>query len=163
MIDKYLIVGLGNPGVEYKKTRHNIGARVVSAWQTSEPELSAQIKIYLPTEEVYMNDTGPTVAAIIRREGIDLDHLIVVHDELELPFGVIKEKLVGSAQGHNGVRSLQQALGSQSFRRLKIGIGRPTGPMPVDAYVLQRFTPEEEVQLPEIIQQAITALKALVN
>lgn len=151
---KQLLIGLGNPGAQYEFTRHNLGARVVAAWQAQQLEGLPHIKIYLPQPDVFMNDTGPAIAAFLKREGLTPEDLLIVHDDVELPLGVIKDKLEGSAAGHNGVRSIQETLGTQAIRRLRIGVGRPTDATPLEAFVLQKFSSAEETELPAIMAQA---------
>jgi PTH1 family peptidyl-tRNA hydrolase len=170
MNDPVLVVGLGNPGPRYQHTRHNIGFMVLD---TLAQELAvtfrphrwnaeiarATIKgadLLLLKPQTYMNRSGDAVIRFCDYFRIPLDHLLVVHDDLDLPLGRLKAVARGGAGGHKGVRSLIARLGSQDFARIKIGIGRPgqTGPhtdMPIERFVTAPFTAEER----EIVDQAV--------
>lgn len=149
---KTILVGLGNPGTRFMRTRHNLGYRAVQAWLRTQPERQQQVIVYEPT--VFMNDTGPAVAALLREYYANPADLIVVHDDVEINFGEIKVKEEGSANGHNGVRSIQDALGTQAFRRVRLGVGRPSDNQEMSDYVLAPFTPAEEQLLPAFLDQA---------
>jgi peptidyl-tRNA hydrolase, PTH1 family len=161
----WLIVGLGNPGAEYDGTRHNIGfevaRRLASRW--SLPKAKAKyrglltegrtgpggprVAILMP--QTYMNDAGESVGPARGAFKVPLDRVLVVHDEIDLPFGEIRVRTGGGLAGHNGLKSLKARLGSADFARVRIGVGRPptTDPDRVAAYVLGRFRePKEEVQ-----------------
>jgi peptidyl-tRNA hydrolase, PTH1 family len=161
----WLIVGLGNPGAEYDGTRHNIGFEVASVladrWGLPKPTskyrglLTAgrtgpggpRVAILKPT--TYMNDAGTSVGPARGALKVDLDHLLVVHDEIDLPFGEVRTRTGGGLAGHNGLKSLRAGLGSPDFARVRIGVGRPptTDPDRVAAYVLGRFRePKEDVK-----------------
>jgi PTH1 family peptidyl-tRNA hydrolase len=163
----WLIVGLGNPGSEYKGTPHNIGFEVADRlrerWDLGKPKsryrgLLAEgrngvgpghprVAILVP--QTYMNDTGKSVGPARGELRVDLDHVLVIHDEIDLPFGDIRPRLGGGLAGHNGLKSLKSALGSADFRRVRIGVGRPptTDPDLVAAYVLGKFRePRAEVE-----------------
>lgn len=154
------VVGLGNPGPEYRSTRHNVGQRVVDAlarriharfvregghavahgrWQGQ--------TLYLIKPGSFMNVTGPPVARIARKLHLDPADLVIVFDDIDLPLGKVRVRLKGSAGGHNGVRSLIEAFGTDALRRVKIGIGRPGQPGEdrdrVSDHVLSPFYPEE--------------------
>jgi PTH1 family peptidyl-tRNA hydrolase len=167
----WLIVGLGNPGSEYAGTRHNIGFEVASLlaqrWQLPKAKSKyrglltegrtgpggPRVAILLP--QTYMNDAGESVGPARGAMKLDLDHVLVVHDEIDLPFGEIRTRTGGGLAGHNGLKSLRQGLGSPDFARVRIGVGRPptTDPDRVAAYVLGRFAePREEVQ--QLIENA---------
>jgi peptidyl-tRNA hydrolase, PTH1 family len=135
------IVGLGNPGPEYQDTRHNVGQRVVDklarrmrarfsrkgGHQLARVEwLGEQLHLIKPA--CFMNVSGPTVAHLTRRLELDPSDLIIVFDDLDLPLGKVRVRMKGSAGGHKGVRSLIEALGTDAFRRVKVGIGRPALP-----------------------------------
>lgn len=162
---KMLLVGLGNPGKEYEMTRHNFGVRVVEAFvkNVGEEELKARgITYLLPT--LNMNDSGRPVAEFLRQRPLTPGNILLVHDELELPLGEWKFLEGGSAKGHNGVRSVQDLLGTQDIPRLRLGIGRPAlvddsgEASPVADYVLQNFSSEEEKIVERVIQEASEAL-----
>jgi PTH1 family peptidyl-tRNA hydrolase len=163
----WLIVGLGNPGSEYKGTPHNIGFEVADRlrerWDLGKPKSRyrglltegrtgvgpghPRVAILVP--QTYMNDAGKSVGPARGELRVDLDHVLVIHDEIDLPFGDIRPRLGGGLVGHNGLKSLKSALGSADFRRVRIGVGRPptTDPDLVAAYVLGKFRePRAEVE-----------------
>jgi PTH1 family peptidyl-tRNA hydrolase len=167
----WLIVGLGNPGSEYAGTRHNIGFEVANllAQRWDLPRAKSKyrglltegrtgpggprVAILLP--QTYMNEAGQSVSPARGAMKLDLDHVLVVHDEIDLPFGDIRTRTGGGLAGHNGLKSLRQGLGSPDFARVRIGVGRPptTDPERVAAYVLGRFAePKDEVA--ELIEKA---------
>lgn len=165
------IIGLGNPGSKYEYTRHNIGFRVLDAladayhlsWQTKD---NAQVtiltkndkRIILIKPQTYMNDSGKVIPSLLK-QGIKAENILVVHDELEQPFGVLKMRLGGSARGHNGLKSIIAACGDQ-FVRLRFGIGRPVVKEEVPQYVLEKFK-ESSDQIDQYIAQAITIIEQL--
>ena len=167
----WLIVGLGNPGAEYDGTRHNIGFEVADVlagrWALPKPKSKyrglltegrtgpggPRVAILKPM--TYMNDAGQSVGPARGAFKVDLDHVLVIHDEIDLPFGEIRSRIGGGLAGHNGLKSLKQGLGSADFARIRIGVGRPptTDPDRVAAYVLGRFRePKADVQ--ELIERA---------
>lgn len=162
---EWLIVGLGNPGPEYARTRHNIGfevARILSErWGMPKAKSKfrgllsegrvgpggPRVAILLP--QTYMNEAGLSVGPARGATRVPLEHLVVIHDEIDLPFGEIRLRTGGGLAGHNGLKSLRQALGSADFMRARVGVGRPptTDPDRVAAYVLSRFgEPPEDVR-----------------
>jgi PTH1 family peptidyl-tRNA hydrolase len=176
----WLIVGLGNPGAEYRGTRHNVGfevANVLAArWGLPKPKSKyrglftegragpggPRVAMLLP--QTYMNDAGQSVGPARGALKLELDRVLVIHDEIDLPFGEIRVRTGGGLAGHNGLKSLRQALGSADFVRVRIGVGRPptTDPDRVAAYVLGRFSePREEVAL--VIEQAADAAERLIR
>ena len=146
----YLIVGLGNPGDEYAHTRHNAGFDVVDAiadeigvryWKTECGALTAKgawrdHDVVLAKPQSYMNTSGGPVKQLMNAYGVDGEHLIVVHDELDIDPGTVRAKFGGGHAGHNGLRSICDKTGTRDWFRLRIGIGRPPGRMPVADYVL---------------------------
>lgn len=159
-----LIVGLGNPGRGYARTRHNFGFLLadwlVRAWSTRpgsfcEPRRAKNAEIWDVTEEygarrwllvkpqTFMNLSGQAVGELSRKNGISPDRVLVLHDELDLSFGTIRLKFSGGLAGHNGLKSVAAHLGTQDFVRLRLGIGRPDDGTPMADYVLRGFTPEE--------------------
>ncbi len=175
----WLIVGLGNPGSEYAGTRHNIGFEVANtlAARWGLPKAKSKyrgletegrtgpggprVAVLLP--QTYMNDVGQSVGPARGALKVDLDHVLVIHDEIDLPFGEIRTRTGGGLAGHNGLKSLRQALGSPDFARVRIGVGRPptTDPDRVAAYVLSRFRePRDEVAT--VVEQAADAAEQLI-
>jgi PTH1 family peptidyl-tRNA hydrolase len=175
----WLIVGLGNPGSEYAGTRHNVGFEIAnvlgSRWELprakskyrgllSEGRAGAggpSVAMLLP--QTYMNDAGQSVGPARGAYGVPLDHVLVLHDEIDLPFGEIRTRVGGGLAGHNGLKSLKEGLGSADFARVRVGVGRPptTDPDRVAAYVLARFRePRAEVAL--LIEQAADAAEQFV-
>jgi PTH1 family peptidyl-tRNA hydrolase len=161
----WLVVGLGNPGAEYAGTRHNLGFEMAEAlinrWKLprakkkynaliTEGRTGAggpRVAVLLP--QTYMNEAGNSVGPARGTYKVPLDRVLVLHDEIDLPFGEIRVRLGGGLAGHNGLKSLKQGLGSADFARVRVGVGRPptTDPDRVAAYVLGRFRePREEVE-----------------
>jgi PTH1 family peptidyl-tRNA hydrolase len=161
----WLVVGLGNPGAEYAGTRHNIGFEIAGAlasrWGLPRPKSryrglltdgrtgpgGPRVAVLLP--QTYMNEAGTSVGPARGAFKLPLDRVLVIHDEIDLPFGEIRVRTGGGLAGHNGLKSLKQALGSADFARVRIGVGRPptTDPDRVAAYVLSRFRePRSEVE-----------------
>jgi peptidyl-tRNA hydrolase, PTH1 family len=154
------IVGLGNPGPEYRDTRHNVGHRVVDGlgrslhrrFERSSGHAVAEGRwrgetVYLIKLHCFVNESGPALARLCRRLHLGPGDIIVVFDDLDLPLGTVRVRLKGSAGGHNGVRSIIESLGTSDFRRVKVGIGRPVPPggrrSEVVDHVLSSFAPEE--------------------
>ncbi len=161
----WLIVGLGNPGPEYQGSPHNIGFEIanllIGRWELPKPKAKyralltegrtgpggPRVAIMLP--QTYMNEAGKSVSPARGAFKLPLDRVLVLHDEIDLPFGEIRVRTGGGLAGHNGLKSLKQGLGSADFARVRVGVGRPptTDPDRVAAYVLGRFRePREEVQ-----------------
>ncbi|MEN9432028.1 MAG: hypothetical protein RL206_947 [Bacteroidota bacterium] len=172
---KFLVVGLGNPGSEYARTRHNIGFDLLDAWATAHSasfsisrlgdraQLSIKGRtIVLIKPSTYMNLSGKSVRYWLEEEKIPLENLVVVVDELALPVGHVRLKLKGSDGGHNGLKDIQATLGRQDYARQRIGIGQhfPKGHQ-VD-FVLGRWTPEELELLNPGIDRAIKQLETYV-
>lgn len=168
--DACLIVGLGNPGQRYEGTRHNAGFMVMRELARLLPEgaerkrfQSAYIetrrddrKVVIALPETFMNESGQAVAQLARWYRIPPEQVLVVHDELDLPFGTLRLRTEGSDGGHNGMTSVIQHLGTSAFPRLRVGIGRPRQGSTVP-YVLSRFNADEQRQLPDVIRQAAQA------
>ena len=167
-----LIIGLGNPGKEYEKTRHNVGFRVADelAGQLDETwSFSEKFKAYLlpPTSyilakpQTFMNLSGQSVSSLIRFYKLNAaTDLLVISDDKDMQFGKLRLRDEGSSGGHNGLASIIEHLGTEQFHRLKIGVGHPEQKVPTDAFVLQKFSAEEEKQLPEIISEAVEKIQA---
>jgi PTH1 family peptidyl-tRNA hydrolase len=156
----HLVVGLGNPGARYRDTRHNLGRRAVeliadelggswrSRWNGRVSELrDSDERLGLLVPETFMNESGRSVAPALRFYKLSPERLVVVHDELDLELGDVRAKQGGGLAGHNGLRSLAEALGTQDFLRVRIGIGRPErgDRRPVADWVLQPFPPGTDV------------------
>jgi len=171
-----IIVGLGNPGRKYERTRHNAGFMAIDELagllrvELSQEKHHALIgKARIGSEEVvlakpqtYMNESGRAAAAILRSAYAEASELIVLHDELDLALGTVRVKTGGGHGGHNGLRSLIESLGTSDFIRIRIGIGRPApGVDPAD-YVLSPFLGEERKAVPEIMARAAEAARAIV-
>lgn len=173
----YLVVGLGNPGKEYQKNRHNVGFMFVDHFSAQQGIRMSRIqfksiwgsgfykdtKITLIKPQTYMNLSGQSVASFVRFFKMPLDHVCVVFDDLDLPFGTIRLRASGSAGGQKGVESTIQRLGTQDFPRLRIGIGRPPGRMQSKDYILQDFSRPEENELPFIFDHASKALLTFIE
>ncbi len=167
------IIGLGNPGPKFYHTRHNIGFRVVDAlaqelggsWKSPNSNLEVTEvnldghKLHLLKPQTFMNSSGMVLPYLFKK-GIEITEILVVHDELEVPFGQIKIRQGGSARGHNGLRSII-SLGGEQFWRLRVGIGRPTDATPVGDFVLQNFS-EGAVAVEEMVQRACAEILSLI-
>jgi peptidyl-tRNA hydrolase, PTH1 family len=176
----WLVVGLGNPGDRYAGTRHNVGFEVVALaaerWGLPKAKKryaglytdgragpgGPRVAVLLP--QTYMNDSGKSVSPARGALGVDLDHVVVVHDEIDLPIGRIESRVGGGLAGHNGLKAVKAGLGSPDFRRVRVGVGRPdtTDPEIVSRHVLSRFSePKEEVR--ELIERAADELDRVVT
>ena len=160
----HVVVGLGNPGPEYQETRHNVGQRVVDLlaerlrgkFERAADAFTTPIRwrgetAYLVKPQSYMNVTGPTVRRALARLGAEPSDLILVYDDIDMELGKIRTRLKGSAGGHNGVRSVIEALGTEDIRRVKVGIGRPEHKGDVPDHVLTTFEADER----EIVDAAV--------
>lgn len=168
-----LVVGLGNPGPEYRRTRHNVGFMVVERlaerwrirWDRPRNQARGALgrvgdrQIALLEPLTYMNLSGSPVAQALRRYGLAPSDLLVVHDDLDLPFGRLRLRATGSAGGHRGVQSIISALGTKDFPRLRIGIGRPDGDHDVRDFVLDTFDRDEAVKLEAVLDRAVAAVE----
>lgn len=161
-----LVVFLGNPGIQYRQSRHNAGWMVCdrlvarlnlpASWQTKFHALYQKQGSYvLLKPQTFMNESGVSVQEASRFFGIAPSDILVVHDDIELPFGEIRLQTGGGLGGHNGLRSVRQHMGTEAFGRLRIGVGRPSGGMQVADFVLARFSPLEEKQLENILDNAV--------
>ncbi|MDE5687810.1 MAG: aminoacyl-tRNA hydrolase [Paramuribaculum sp.] len=170
---KYLIVGLGNIGEEYAGTRHNIGFMILDAFAKASNISFATDRygdvarmrlknkqLVLLKPSTYMNLSGNAVRYWKEKEGIDVDHILVLVDDIALPFGAIRIKGNGSDAGHNGLKNIAAMLGSQAYPRLRFGIGNDYPRGAQIEYVLGRFTPEQRTELPARIEVACEAIKA---
>jgi PTH1 family peptidyl-tRNA hydrolase len=172
-----LLVGLGNPGPEYASTRHNIGFLVAQKFaekmglslkrQAHQAILGAgcaggqEVMVLLP--QTYMNRSGISVVSACKAKSIAVKDLVVIHDEIDLPFGSVRIKVGGGHGGHNGLRSIADLLGSRDFTRLRVGVGRPIGQMDVAKYVLSSFSSTEKSQLESVLENSVMALEVLLQ
>lgn len=175
----YTVFGLGNPGPKYAKTRHNIGQMVIDQLvagvgtklsthkQSNTQAASARIGVApgKPGEQVilgisngYMNTSGGPLSSLMKYFNADADQLIVIHDELDLPFGTLRLKRGGGEGGHNGLKSISQSLDTKDYIRLRFGIGRPPGRQDPADYVLSDFSSTERKELPLLISLAADAV-----
>lgn len=173
-----VVVGLGNPGPQYERTRHNVGFLVAeelarrsggrfSAHKRSGADVCegrlAGRRTVLAKPRSYMNVSGGPVAGVVRFFSVTVDDLVVVHDELDLELGVVRLKRGGGEGGHNGLRSISASLGSRDYLRVRVGIGRPPGRMdPVD-YVLKPFAAAERAEVEIVAQEAADAVQLLLT
>ncbi len=170
------VVGLGNPGPEYKGTRHNVGQRVVDhlartlkkRWSREGASQVARAQwrgepLYLIKPGSFMNVTGPAVERLCRRLGLDPADLILVYDDIDLPLGKVRVRMKGSHGGHKGVRSIIETLGTAELRRIKVGIGRPGDKDEVVDHVLSPFLPDELPLIEAASDEAARHVLALIE
>ncbi|MGB3323460.1 MAG: aminoacyl-tRNA hydrolase [Mycolicibacterium fortuitum] len=177
MAEPLLVVGLGNPGPAYAKTRHNVGfmvadilaARIGSAFKVHKKSGAEVITgrlagapVVLAKPRCYMNESGRQVGPLAKFYSVPPGRIVVIHDELDIDFGRIRLKIGGGEGGHNGLRSVASALGSKDFQRVRIGVGRPPGRKDPAAFVLEAFTAAERAELPTICEQAADATELLI-
>ncbi len=172
---RWLVVGLGNPGAEYVRTRHNIGyvvadvlaGRIGSRFKAHKGRAlvvegrvgGTPLIVAKPTS--YMNESGGPVASVANFYKVPLDRIIAVHDELDLEFGQLRVKHGGGDNGHNGLKSLRRSLGSGEFYRARFGIGRPTGRINPADFVLRQFSASQDKELPLLAEHCSDAVVAL--
>jgi peptidyl-tRNA hydrolase, PTH1 family len=174
------VVGLGNPGSQYERTRHNIGfevaAEVARRWDLPRAKKKyaglftdgrtgpggPRVGVLLP--QTFMNDAGRAASPARGAVGVALDHVLVVHDEIDLPFGEVRSRLGGGLAGHNGLKSLKRELGGADFHRVRVGVGRPdsTDPEIVSGYVLGRFS-EPTADVKALISDAADEVERVVT
>jgi len=173
--DRWLVAGLGNPGPSYAGNRHNAGyltadvlaARAGARFRAGKFRAAAAegrlagTSVIIVKPLTFMNDAGVAVAGISGYHRLDPEHIVVVHDELDLPFGTIRLKRGGGDNGHNGLRSVTAHLGTREYYRVRIGIGRPPGRMDPAAYVLRDFSAAERKELPFVLDRGADAVEAL--
>jgi PTH1 family peptidyl-tRNA hydrolase len=171
-----LVVGLGNPGDEYARTRHNVGAEVVeilakrhgaSLKKSKERARVDQVRVgpslvALAIPLTYMNDSGLAVAALVRRYGVEPERLVVVQDELDLPVGTLKVKNGGGLAGHNGLRSIKSHLHSDAFLRVRIGVGKPVSKEHGADHVLKKFSKRERTEIDVVLEEAADAVETII-
>ncbi|MFJ4168869.1 aminoacyl-tRNA hydrolase [Paenarthrobacter sp. NPDC089714] len=177
MTDTWLIVGLGNPGSEYSGNRHNVGQMVLdelaarmggkfkahkSRAQVVEGRLGiGGPRVVLAKPMTYMNVSGGPVSALSKFFDIAPDHVIAVHDEIDIPFNTLKLKIGGGEGGHNGLRDISKALATKDYLRVRVGVGRPPGRMDTADFVLRDFGTTEKKELPLLLDEAADAVELL--
>ena len=178
---RWLIIGLGNPGAEYEKTRHNIGAALVtsiaagsgvkftshkSRANVAEFKLGYGLSaptIVLAILRCYMNESGGPTKSLADFFKVSGEKIIVAHDELDIPFQSLRIKFGGGDNGHNGLKSISSALGSGDYFRIRLGIGRPPGNQDPADFVLKPFNASERAELPDFFSRASTAIETLIS
>jgi len=175
--DAWLVVGLGNPGPSYAGNRHNAGSmvldllaeRVGARWKAHRGRCDlvegrlAGTRAVLARPKAYMNVSGGPTAAVRDFFKVPVERIVVVHDELDIGFGVLRLKRGGGDNGHNGLRSVSSALGSKDYLRVRVGIGRPPGRQDPADFVLKDFTAAERKELPFQLDRAADAVEALMT
>ncbi|MFC9771713.1 MULTISPECIES: aminoacyl-tRNA hydrolase [unclassified Pseudarthrobacter] len=179
MTDTWLIVGLGNPGAQYQGNRHNVGqmvldelaGRVGAGFKSHKAR--AQVvegrlgiggpRVVLAKPMTYMNVSGGPVSALANFYGISPDHVVAVHDEIDIPFNTVKLKIGGGEGGHNGLRDISKALATKDYLRVRVGVGRPPGRMDTADYVLRDFGTAELKELPFLLDEAADAVELLLR
>ncbi|MBI3430184.1 MAG: aminoacyl-tRNA hydrolase [Actinobacteria bacterium] len=177
----WLVVGLGNPGPEYAATRHNVGQMVVenlaagneAGWTThkSRTDVAAYKIGTLPHAESviiaksksYMNESGGPIKALATFYKVDPSQIIVLHDELDIPFSTIRVKLAGGDNGHNGLKSLTSSFGTSNYYRVRMGIGRPIGQQDPADFVLKQFSVAEKKELPDFLLRGAEAVESIIT
>ncbi len=173
----YLVVGLGNPGREHQTNRHNVGFMLVShladrlgvtfsRLQSKALVTTASYegeRLILAKPQTYMNLSGQAVGSLVRFYKLPLENLLVVYDDVDLPFGVLRLRPSGGSGGQQGMRSIIQTLSTQDFPRLRVGIDRPPGRMQAADYVLQDFSPDQAEVLPEVLDRGVEAVLTFIT
>lgn len=172
----YMILGLGNPGREYKRTRHNIGFMVLdhlaqrlgekfSRYESKALVMKSRYqntRLVMAKPQTFMNDSGQAASSLVRFYKIPLGNVLVVYDEVDLPFGLIRIRPMGGSAGHKGIQSIIDQLGTEQFSRLRVGVGRPPGLKLAASYVLRDFSSEETEFLPPILNRVVDAILTFV-
>ena len=175
--DSWLVVGLGNPGPDYAGNRHNAGflvadvlaQRLGSRFKAHKGRADlvegrlAGARVILAKPKAYMNESGGPVASVRDFFKVPVERIIVVHDELDIPYGTLRLKAGGGDNGHNGLKSLRRSLGSGEFLRVRFGIGRPPGRMDAATFVLKDFSPVERKELDLNVERAADAVESLLT
>jgi PTH1 family peptidyl-tRNA hydrolase len=180
----WLVVGLGNPGPTYAGHRHNVGAMVLDvlagrvggsfkSHKARAAVLEGRLgvlpggapgpKVVLAKPATYMNESGGPVVGLARFFKTEPDHVVVVHDELDIPYGDLRVKLGGGEGGHNGLRSVSRSLGTRDYLRVRVGIGRPPGRMDAADFVLKDFSGSERKDLPVLLEEAGDVTEMLIT
>lgn len=172
-----LVVGLGNPGDEYARTRHNVGAEVVELLARrhggklhgtkgrarSDEVRMGDKRVALAVPLTYMNDSGEAVAGLVRRLGVEPEQIVIVHDELDLQPAVLRIKVGGGLAGHNGLRSIKQHLHTEAFMRVRIGVGKPPSKERGADHVLSRVSKRDRDAMDVTIEEAADAVELIVR
>ncbi|MEY9213826.1 PTH1 family peptidyl-tRNA hydrolase [Thermobifida halotolerans] len=175
--ERWLVVGLGNPGPKYAGNRHNVGFMVVDSlaaqrgerWRAHRAHAEvvetrvSDVPVVLAKPRSYMNLSGGPVANLCAFYKVPVERVVVVHDELDIPFSALKLKRGGGAAGHNGLRSVTASLGSPDYVRVRVGIGRPPGRMDVAAFVLRDFSATERRELDVHVARAADAVETVLT
>lgn len=178
--DIWLVVGLGNPGPQYAGNRHNVGAMVVHALaqragarlRTHKAGASAEsirlgptpgTRTIIAVPHSYMNLSGGPTKALASFFSVPLERMVVIHDELDIPFGEVRLKCGGGEGGHNGLRSISSSFGTKDYLRVRVGVGRPPGRMDAAAYVLRDFSSTERKELPFLLDDAADAVELVLE
>jgi PTH1 family peptidyl-tRNA hydrolase len=174
----WLVAGLGNPGDRYSKTRHNVGAMVADVLASRSGQRFRKVRfipldasdihagdelVYLAKSHRYMNESGPSYASFAKKRDVEPARIIAIHDDIDLEFGALRFKLGGGSGGHNGLRSLDQALGTQDYLRARIGVGRPPGRQDPADFVLEPFPKRDVAEVGVMIETAADAVLSLVR
>ena len=173
----FLIVGLGNPGAKYARTKHNVGAELVERlgaqmhvdlkrtrgqMRVGEGSLEDQpVGLAIPT--TYMNESGRPIARLLRKQGVPVEQLVIVQDELDLAPGVVRLKVGGGTAGHNGLESIAASLRSKDFLRVRIGVGKPPSKEEGADHVLSKFAPGERELVEVAIERSLEGIRVLVR
>lgn len=175
--DRLVVAGLGNPGERYAGTRHNAGAMVIEELlrRTNSKLKShksgtliaevviAQHKVTLARTTSYMNESGRPLGQLMRFYKVEPSHLVVVHDEIDIPFGEVRIKREGGTAGHNGLKSIVSHLGTKDFARVRLGVGRPRGAGDAVGHVLDGFSGAERKELPLLISEGADAVERIIE
>jgi PTH1 family peptidyl-tRNA hydrolase len=177
----WLIVGLGNPGEQYAATRHNVGQMVIDELakrhnvklgsHKSRTDIAAYklgvgvdaLSVILAKSHSYMNESGGPVKALAQFYSVEPEKIIVLHDELDIPFAAIRSKIAGGDNGHNGLKSLTSSLGTAEYFRVRLGIGRPMGQQDPGDFVLKAFSKEEKKDLGEFLDRGADVVESLME
>jgi len=177
----WIIVGLGNPGEQYAATRHNVGQMVIDelakrhnvklSTHKSSTDIAAYklgvgvdaFSVILAKSKSYMNESGGPIKALANFYSVEPKQIIVLHDELDIPFAAIRSKIAGGDNGHNGLKSLTSAFDTSEYFRVRLGIGRPMGQQDPADFVLKQFSKEEKKDLPEFLDRGADVVESLIE
>ena len=175
MADRWLVFGLGNPGDQYAKTRHNIGQMVVNylasnskfSTHKSRTDIAdihiAGTPVTLAKSKLYMNESGGPLKSLADFYKIPVDKVIVVQDEIDLPFSTIRIKQGGGDNGHNGLKDITTHFGGPGYFRVRLGVGRPSGTQAPADWVLKPFSSSEQIELPDFVARGAEAVERLIE